>query len=250
MNRIYSSFSYCLNLYHNAAENLQNLAKAPSRLWEKTVAADKQKLTASVACAAGSVLLITYYRPDQMAISAASYLLHPVLYTAGAAALIICNAKGNGATTEKAIEEPVRKLVRGYAMGEDFLKGCLQKCRPAGESEQSISQGKFLFQKAQEFLASLPRETKNTATGAYTLFVDCGGEPAALLLGTVTGETVLFATDGDTLEEVILITSLAATAAAAHVIYNTALPPALPPAASLQSGESAPPAGLPENEGK
>lgn len=234
MIEIFSNISYYLRPCYETIRHPAQLKEISSRLWEKTLAADKQKLATSVVCAAGSILFITYYRPDQIAWSAASYLVQPVLYTAGAAVLIVCNAKGAGANTQEAFEEPIRKFVRCYATGEDLVQGCFKKWQPAEGSEANASRGSVLFQKAKNFVASLPGETKNTLTGAYQLFVDCGGEPAALVLGTSAGEALLIATDGDTFGEVILITSLAATAAAAHVIYH-----ATPQAAPLVNGAQA-----------
>jgi hypothetical protein len=235
---------------------IENTKNNISHLKNKIQTTDKTGLAVTVGCVATSALLLNYYRPDQIVLSAASYLITPALYATGAATFIACNAHGKGTSSKEAIEIPVRLTYRGVeavahryseftkmeprtekseanSSTEPKAEGSEANSSTEPKAEESEANSsiinivtQLMTQKVKKLGSWLLAENIYAFIGAEKFFIGAGGQPKALLIGIGVNQAVMLLTDtgyitDPGLASVALSTGLAATTALASVIYYT-----------------------------
>ncbi len=193
--------------------------------------ANREQITATLVGTVFSELAISYYRPDYLAFSILSSLVKPALFFAGATLLIAGNARGSGIPKEEVMKNPWVRIT-------PILHSCLQAIQQQPQDDPTTRIGK-LYEQAKGYGSIVATEMRGALRGTIVLFLECGGQPQALLTGIGAGELALLLGDaGYSVDPGFLATTitvgLAAASALAVVIYSTPLPEPIQKEASVE----------------
>lgn len=205
-----TTIKYLQNKLTTTNESLQN----------RLTSTNQKTLIANATAAAVSALLLSDCRLDLLCLYALSYTIKPSLYLATAGIAAAGYARGSGIPKEELIGNLQQQVkVTFNSCGQSTQEG-------QGETPSRINQ---LYQQTTQYGSLVLKEAGQGLRGTMVLFLECGGQPKALLAGMGAAELSLLLADAgysvsSGLFATALTLSLAATAAMATTIYYNPLP--------------------------